>query len=886
MPKKKTTNKKLKKYRAIIKNPIFQKVYLLSSLLIVFVTSIYWSVLGAKIQNSNADQLVNNFLFNSRSVFHGATLPSDHSFLIKWPIFWLVNVFGSADKVVGIFTVGLVLITIAALLVIIYRIESRPLVFGTICLGIASVLLMVPATPYAGAILPVNMAMITTRNIEYILYIVGLILVIRTVKLVSYGFLLSAVCLSLLVASDKLFFIFIIGSALIALIIYTRSRQWRIVSLATNWFILGLISIAASYLILGIISHSGFTHLTTEGTISPYGLGGGAKNILLGILYAAMAVFTNFGANPAFAATTVRSIPHQLFSNLFNIGGPAYLINCLVLVFGLFTTYKIARQSWRLSKGSPVNFSPPIKLTLIMIWTSIVAVLSYVISRHYYAVDARYLTIIFFTVFIAITTYAKTKKWQPDIIVAVGALLIVGILFGLFGVTKNYHKDQIALAVTDHQNFQVARALSEHHVSFIVGDYWRVVPIKQVSDNLNYSLTKAQVSANISKKTAEGQNLNITPLGSCLQPQLDQSSTAWKPDLTKTKFAYLLTLSGSLTNYPNCTLNQVTNAYGRPNASSLISGTFSHPKELLLYYDSGSHHSAPTTAEPPTGPATVLPISLAQLPSTSCTQPSVMNIVAHEDDDILFMNPDLYNDIKDGDCVHSIYITAGDAGIGADFYWLSREQGVEAAYSYMLGTKDVWVQRIVELSANEYLTIASPNSHPNIALIFMHLPDGNVDGQGFPSSNDQSLAKLKDGDISVINSVDSQSSYTSPQLVDALSTLMSIYQPSVINTQADLTATQYPDHSDHIAVDWFATQAYQKFEKDKYNDQVTIPLNHYIGYPIHGMSINLSPADIKLKENIFQVYANYDAHVCQTITSCIQNPAYGAYLTRQYTNAD
>ena len=39
-----------------------------------------------------------------------------------------------------------------------------------------------------------------------------------------------------------------------------------------------------------------------------------------------------------------------------------------------------------------------------------------------------------------------------------------------------------------------------------------------------------------------------------------------------------------------------------------------------------------------------------------------MQIVAHEDDDLLFMNPDLEHAIDAGSCVRTIYVTAGDAG--------------------------------------------------------------------------------------------------------------------------------------------------------------------------------------------------------------------------------
>ena len=168
----------------------------------------------------------------------------------------------------------------------------------------------------------------------------------------------------------------------------------------------------------------------------------------------------------------------------------------------------------------------------------------------------------------------------------------------------------------------------------------------------------------------------------------------------------------------------------------------------------------------------------------------------------------------------------------------------------------------------------------------MHLPDGNLQGQGFSSSDFESLVKLENGQIKVINSVDNQSYYTSAQLINALSMLMNIYQPSGINTQSDVVGTQYPDHSDHLTVNWFVRQAYKQFETQKYANQVTIPIKYYIGYPIHEMAANVSGEALEAKEAVFLTYAKYDSHACQTLQTCLQNPAYNAYLTRQYQSSD
>ena len=44
----------------------------------------------------------------------------------------------------------------------------------------------------------------------------------------------------------------------------------------------------------------------------------------------------------------------------------------------------------------------------------------------------------------------------------------------------------------------------------------------------------------------------------------------------------------------------------------------------------------------------------------ACQKGKSMNIVAHADDDILFLSPDLLDTIDEGGCVRTVYVTAGN----------------------------------------------------------------------------------------------------------------------------------------------------------------------------------------------------------------------------------
>jgi LmbE family N-acetylglucosaminyl deacetylase len=326
-------------------------------------------------------------------------------------------------------------------------------------------------------------------------------------------------------------------------------------------------------------------------------------------------------------------------------------------------------------------------------------------------------------------------------------------------------------------------------------------------------------------------------------------------------------------------------AYGKPNSSTLIAGSLASPLELLLFYDKGAHKSAPATLA--TQPAqaqvsTVLPITSDQLPYLTCQGPTDMNIVAHQDDDLLFMNPDIMHSVSEGHCIRTVYVTAGDAG-GDSFYWLGREKGAEAAYSKMIGSDAVWIERIVQLGDNRFVTVANPKGNSKISLIFLHLPDGSPSGKGFKSSHDESLDKLETGKIPLLHTVDRQSHYTADELTGSLVDLMRLYQPAMVRAQSSHTGKNFVDHSDHNAVGRFAKKAHDTYVQQQFEGKVQIPMTFYLGYPVHDSPENITGADLQQKTAIFFAYAAYDGGVCHTQQQCDGKAAvYGLYLRRQY----
>ncbi|HSX30413.1 MAG TPA: PIG-L family deacetylase [Candidatus Saccharimonadales bacterium] len=836
----------------------FRQWYVVGALAVLFTTTLLWAVLGARLQQYNADQLSDPYLFTSRTVFHGASFPGAHTFLLKWPIFWLVGLFGANSLSLIVATVGVVLLTVAALVVVIYKIDRRPLVFGTTCLALSLVLLLVPAQPYAGGLLPVNMAMLTTRNLEYVVYLGALILFAQAGRLKNYRFVLGVGLLCLLIASDKLFLGLSAGGALLALLTYALCANWGMATFAARWLLGTAFAWLGAVVVLLGISATHVTKLVNSAATTPFAILHSAKDLALGVAYALSGLFTNVGANPVYDNTVLARLPGQLAHRLWNVSAVTYVVTVVILVGALVLTYRVL---WPTLRASPRRSKLPTATTLAvsLLWSTVAAIGVFVFTKHYYAVDARYLAIGFFTVVIMSSVWLRKQQWRwPEDLLLVGCVLVVAIGVAVTTTLRTSATQAAALHGVNERNKLVAAALMHHKVDVLVGDYWRVLPIKQATHG----------------------ELNVLPLADCTQPSTTLTSSAWHPDLRRHRFAYLITLdSSSLTGFPRCSLGQIAAVYGHPNATQVIAGTLTHPAEALLFYDDGSHPAPPKSLVRATPP--LLPIGLDQLAKTDCVQPTVMNVVAHEDDDLLFLSPDLLHELHGGDCVRTVFMTAGDSGFGR-FYWLNRQLGSEAAYSTMLGIKNVWEEQTLQLAPNEYITVATPRESDQVSLIFLNLPDGNLQGQGFAASGHASLAKLYGHDIARIHTVDGQSTYTYDQLVQALATLIAVYQPAEVHTQADpVPDTPYPDHSDHITTSKFAELAASQYDTQHFGNTITIPVIHYIGYSIHAFDSNVSGDDLAQKEAAFFAYGQYDRGTCRSMEQC-DRTNYAFYLPRQY----
>ena len=145
----------------------------------------------------------------------------------------------------------------------------------------------------------------------------------------------------------------------------------------------------------------------------------------------------------------------------------------------------------------------------------------------------------------------------------------------------------------------------------------------------------------------------------------------------------------------------------------------------------------------------ILLISAASAEARHCETPSSgstssklgrdLFIVAHPDDDLIFMNPEILSCIRAGHTVQTVYLTAADAGRWWP-YWKDREAGVRSAYAQMAGATNSWTTTEVLAGMKQVRTIKLNAS--GVTLIFLGLPDGNRNGKGNTATGFRSLRKL------------------------------------------------------------------------------------------------------------------------------------------------
>jgi LmbE family N-acetylglucosaminyl deacetylase len=260
-----------------------------------------------------------------------------------------------------------------------------------------------------------------------------------------------------------------------------------------------------------------------------------------------------------------------------------------------------------------------------------------------------------------------------------------------------------------------------------------------------------------------------------------------------------------------------------------------------------------------------------------------MSVWAHYDDDLLFLGTPIQDAMASGQCVRTVFLTAGDAGRGAG-YSAGREQGIMKAYDTMRGASGPWVRSELAAGGAAPVPVWQPSDDPRLSLVFLALPDGNLTGLGFPGTGEVSLAKLAAGKIPGIADLAGTRQYTWDQLRDQVAALIADGAPTVLYTHMPGSAQEWArgDHADHAVTGVLVREAWQQAGLDR------AAVHYAVGYQTAERAPNVSGEELAQKIAAFRAYASDDAVTagCRDDASCLALPRFGAWLQRQYLLTD
>lgn len=263
----------------------------------------------------------------------------------------------------------------------------------------------------------------------------------------------------------------------------------------------------------------------------------------------------------------------------------------------------------------------------------------------------------------------------------------------------------------------------------------------------------------------------------------------------------------------------------------------------------------------------------------------VFYVCAHPDDCLLFMGPNLYDDITSGlRKVVLIYLTSGDAGkpfaVDSSSYPFMREQASLEATDWIA---DVEKETPPSRRESEVVQIEGHNvervRYARTVSYFLRLPDGNFNGEGFAENAFQSMRKLQEKKLGSLQIVDKRGSYDDWRgFVNSLAAIVTREAEGEARISAhvqEVDAHANPgDHADHTSGAEAMLEALSQMSW-----KPCISLHRHIGYAISHMEPNLSMLELQNKSAAFAVLSATERRFSGVHD---WNRAHTVYLPRNY----
>ncbi|MHC3469589.1 PIG-L family deacetylase [Streptomyces sp. 7R007] len=268
---------------------------------------------------------------------------------------------------------------------------------------------------------------------------------------------------------------------------------------------------------------------------------------------------------------------------------------------------------------------------------------------------------------------------------------------------------------------------------------------------------------------------------------------------------------------------------------------------------------------------------------------SVLQIVAHPDDDLYFMNPAVFHGLKAGTRTTTVCLTSGDAdgrnprpgdpgpvAEDREAYGRARQNGLKAAYAAMvLGDRTAaWKPATLSTAGGAVAEAYTLADAPWVTLIFL-----NIRQHGTPEGPPRSLHVLWRDEVAQVPTlvpsgglVAEAYAYTRAGLVDTLVQIMDLVRPTLVRTLDPdpdrlVHDERFPqrhdhgdlsDHCDHTAAALFAWLALDRYHGPAEHGTHTVET--YRGYYNERWPHNLSQRAVSMKEFFLNFYGAADGY--------------------------
>ncbi|MGW6678637.1 PIG-L family deacetylase [[Kitasatospora] papulosa] len=303
---------------------------------------------------------------------------------------------------------------------------------------------------------------------------------------------------------------------------------------------------------------------------------------------------------------------------------------------------------------------------------------------------------------------------------------------------------------------------------------------------------------------------------------------------------------------------------------------------------------APRRPDPAPDPAPGMPVSTAR-------RALLMQILAHPDDDLYFMNPDTRRALDAGTPLVCVYLTAGEAdGLNKvpgrprpapdkAAYSSARHQGLRQAYATLLGLEKFtpWEISVAELADGhraEVNTLAAGGRRVELVFIdtAMHTTRHRL---GLPSLWHDRRLTLRTV-VAEGSPLDRPGTYTYDGLVDVLVGLLELHRPTLVHTldpdpdiqysseaarRRDSEQSGYSDHADHTAAACFAWAAMIRWVATSTRGGGRVPgfaVASFRGYYNRHWPKNLPPAVLTEKAGHLVPYGGSPDWDCGNPSGC------------------